>query len=633
MMQRITYIFLLIILLGGQACQDNSFLNEEPNDVLSEAQVWSDQTLILGLLADLYNRIPEYQTIENWWNYSDFDEVFGSAYSDYWRQKNTQWNYDEWAFNWDNYYTYLREINLFIQKADSDLADWLDEDDRNRYIAEAKLIRAMLYFEMVKRVGGVPLITEPLTYDFSGDPTYLEYPRAKESEIYDFILSELESILDYLPNDVDIKGRATQGLNLAMSSRVALYAASIAKYGANTPEVSLPGGEVGIEESKANDYYRKSLEAAEKLLKSSIYSYELYFEDQEDLSSNFANIFLKKTNNSEVIFVKDFQLQSGVTNNFTVENQPWSGAEDMEGGRMNPSLNLVQSFEKLDNTFELLELKDENGDYLYYDDPIDLFKDRDARLMGTVLVPGSSFKNKSMDIWAGYILDDGTVISGDTYGARKVLPDKNEEEKVVGMDGPINSLEFTAQSGFYCRKYLDPTTGSGQRGVKSEVWWVRYRLGEVYLNAAEAAFELGDKSSATDYLNTLRYRAGFTKVLTEGDITFDRIVHERKVELAFEGHQLWDMKRWRLAHKIWNGDKVDLTKKPWKADEVSNRVYALWPYKYYNPGDENDGKYIFKIVLPAEVTGADYFRMGNYYSYISDEVRNNNPLIVINPNQ
>ena len=61
--------------------------------------------------------------------------------------------------------------------------------------------------------------------------------------------------------------------------------------------------------------------------------------------------FIKKTNNNEVIFVKDFKLQSGKTVSFTVQNQPWSGTEDLEGGRLNPSLNLVQSFELLDNSF------------------------------------------------------------------------------------------------------------------------------------------------------------------------------------------------------------------------------------------------------------------------------------------
>ena len=158
-------------------------------------------------------------------------------------------------------------------------------------------------------------------------------------------------------------------------------------------------------------------------------------------------------------------------------------------------------------------------------------------------------------------------------------------------------------------------------------------LAEVYLNAAEAAFELGQTGKAAGYLNVVRRRAGFTTDLTASDVNFDRIVHERKVELAFEGHELWDMKRWRLAHVVWNGEAVSLTTQPGKADAVSIRVYGLWPYKYYEPGSPNNGKYVFKQVLPVEVTGADRFRLGNYYSYIGDDIRNNNPQIVKNPNQ
>ncbi len=261
-----------------------------------------------------------------------------------------------------------------------------------------------------------------------------------------------------------------------------------------------------------------------------------------------------------------------------------------------------------------------------------MFDGRDARLAGTVMIPGSKYKGKDLDIWAGYIQADGSIITGDTYGARKALPNGNVEQ-VVGFDGPIDGLEFTAQTGFYVRKFMDNATGSGQRGLNSEVWWVRYRLAEVYLNAAEAAFELGQPDKAAGYMDVVRRRAGFTTDLTAADMNFDRIVHERKVELAFEGHELWDMKRWRLAHVVWNGEAVPLTTKPWKADEVSTRVFGLWPYKYYAPGDPNDGKYIFKQVLPAQVTGADRFRLGNYYSFISDEIRNNNPQIVKNPNQ
>ena len=93
-----------------------------------------------------------------------------------------------------------------------------------------------------------------------------------------------------------------------------------------------------------------------------------------------------------------------------MHNQPWSVTEDLEGGRLNPSLNLVQMFEKLDSTFEQFkpEQKMEN---IFITDNIRIFSDRDPRLAGTVILPGSKFKGKEVDIWAGYKMPDGSIIN------------------------------------------------------------------------------------------------------------------------------------------------------------------------------------------------------------------------------
>jgi hypothetical protein len=137
-------------------------------------------------------------------------------------------------------------------------------------------------------------------------------------------------------------------------------------------------------------------------------------------------------------------------------------------------------------------------------------------------------------------------------------------------------------------------------------------------------------------MNQVRARAGLTTPLTAAEITFDRIVHERRIELAFEGHILYDMKRWRLAGKRWDGVKMteaDLLSNIGKADKRSTQPYALWPYKYFNPGNANDGKWLYKIVLLPSVTGANNFQLGNYYSTIGDDIRSNNPKITKQPNQ
>lgn len=620
--------FLIFIL----ACnKDADFLNTAPKDILTDDAVWKSEDLTLSVLADLYNRYPEQQTITNWAEFTNFDEAFPSEAGNYWRTKQVDYPYDWWNL-WD--YGYFRDLNLFVQKCKA--ADQLSADVRNRFVSEARFLRAALYFEEVKRMGGVPLILEPMEYNFSGDPAYLQHARAKESDIYDFVIAEMDTIKAILPDDASIKSRATKGLALAMQARAALYAASIAKYGTSTPTVTLAGGEVGISADKSTAYYTKALAAAQEIISGGKYS--LYKKKTEDLQDNFASLFYDKSNNPEVIFAQDFKLKSGKVEDWTLNNQPWSSAEEQQGGRVNPSLNLVQLYEKLDNTYSPF-VTNTGNDYVYYDNPLDIFAGRDARLGGTIILPGTKFKGVPLDIWAGVLYWKGgqyNIITGDNFGDQDSIPvaGSPKSSQVVGADGPVDGLQFSAQTGFYVRKFMDQTVGSGQIGTRSEVWWVRYRYAEVLLNAAEAAFELGQSDVAATYINQVRERAGFTIPLTT--ITFDRIVHERRVELAFEGHELFDNKRWRLAHKVWNGETIsaaDLVANIGKADKVNTMIYGLWPYKIYNPGNANDGKWVYKIVKPSNVTAAHRFKLGNYYSQIGSDILSNNPKLIKNPNQ
>tara|TARA_Y100000815_G_scaffold275662_1_gene315711 strand:- start:3487 stop:5373 length:1887 start_codon:yes stop_codon:yes gene_type:complete len=625
------YIILFIIPLLFANCEsDEEFLDREPTDILSEEQIYNNPDLVVSVLADLYNRYYDFGTVEDWPSLARFNVAFWSEAGRYGIFQNNGWGYGEWG-TWD--YTYIREMNLFLERLDQSTE--LSEAELARFKAEGRFLRASYYFTLVKRMGGVPLILESQNYDFSGDPTYLQFPRETEAGIYDFVISEMDAIVDDLPADANIKGRATQGAVVATKARAALYAASIAKYGQSTPSVSLPGGEVGIPASRADEYYTTALTAAQRIINGEVGNYGLY-NSKPDLSENFASIFYEKNQNNEAIFVEDFKLQTDKKHGFTISNQPRYGAEEEEGGRINPALSLVQSFETLDGQYKPLPIKDGAGNPIYYEDPEDLFAGRDARLEGTVIVPGSTFKSKEVDIWAGVQLSDGTVISGDQRGQRKEFPGSNGQEQVVGFDGPIDGQEFTAQTGFYIRKYQDPKPGSGQRGTQSDVWFIRYRYAEVLLNAAEAAFELGQNDVAAGYMNQVRQRAGITTDLVPGDITFDRIAHERFVEFAFEGLHFFDLKRWRIAHQVLDGvpmNAEDITENIGDATKRLTQPFGLWPYKYFNPGNPNDGNWLYKIVKPSRVTGSDNFRLGNYYSEIGQGILNNNPLIVKNPNQ
>lgn len=133
--------------------------------------------------------------------------------------------------------------------------------------------------------------------------------------------------------------------------------------------------------------------------------------------------------------------------------------------------------------------------------------------------------------------------------------------------------------------------------------------------------ELGNTPRALTLINTLRERAGFP-ANSLATLTMAKIMQERRNELAFEDHRLWDLIRWRTAHTTWDG----------VASNPNTKVYALYPYRVINASDPTkDGKYVFdKMVAPRFITPR-FFRTGNYYSQISQTVLNNNPLIVKNP--
>lgn len=619
------------VLIGFAAisCNQSDFLNKKPDNVVSPGQFFSDPGLVKSNIADLYNRIHQWYGLTQPWQFSQFNETFYSNFVDYWRFKNQSYPYSNWNY-WD--YSYLHDLNLFLDRIKE--ADELNSSTQQRFLGEAQFLRANFYFKEVRSMGGVPILLDTLKYNFSGDASNLYHKRAPESKVYDLVISEADSAAQNLPKDPSTKDRATWGAAMALKSRAALFAGSIAQYNSErTPSVKLPNHVVGIPHGQAKHYYQIALSAAQKIIKSGEYS--LYMKYPDSLQKNFAQLFLDKANNPEVIFAKDYKPKD-LTQPFTILNQPISNSEQDNGGRLNPSLNFVQSFEKLDNTFSMFNIKNPDGSYVKYDHKMDIFKNRDARLAGTVILPGSKFRGQSLDIWAGYYLPQKPkgqrIVTGSEFGQKKTLPGQSQPTQVVGHDGPIDSKQYATQTGFYIRKYLDPTPGAGEQGTQSAVWWIRYRYAEVLLNAAEASFQLDKKTLAAEYINKVRKRAGFKTDLKPSQITFKRIVHERLTELAFEGHRLWDMKRWRLADKIWNGGQTDLDHpaSPWAA---STRPWGLWPYKIYDPGQPDNGKWIYKRVLPSQATGSDKFRLGNYYSQIPQNVLDSNPKLNQNPNQ
>lgn len=534
------------------------------------------------------------------------DEAQGSFQKEpLWDNGNSTYTYEDALFEqkFSDRYKNIRNCNDFINQLNE--ATSLADSEKKLLLAESRFIRAMHYFTLVKRYGGVPIISEPQVYD-PNNIEALMVPRNKEIEVYDFIVKECQEASADLPEmrDAVEKYRANKYAALALCSRAALYAGSIARYGT----VQLDGL-VGIPSSEADRFFEISYEASKCIIKSN--NYALYNSKPDDKAQNFCDMFLKGNgDNGEFIFQKQYNVAGGKGHDWDKRNAPFSYRGGGWGCGMAPTLELVESYEYVDGSVGTLKLEDASGKPLRFDSPYDAFANKDPRLFASVYLPGSPCQSTNVEWIRGVIASDNERYQASTQ------PDGNNTVVINGVtyntsgkDGGADAGD-ASKTGFYQKKFFDETLTDMNMG-KSETPWPVFRLGEIYLNFAEAAFELNKPSEALEAVNKIRERAG---IVLLGNIDMVKIRHERRVELAFEGHRFWDMKRWRIAH-------LDVQ----QGGLNGFRGTALYPWY-----DIRDGKYILErgYNSPKQVR---IFLKKNYYTKINQNDMNSNPNLVQNP--
>lgn len=601
---------LVSLVLSMTACND--FLDREPDKIMTDEQIFNDPVMIKSVLANYYGRVTWGQHVADWGSFTIIDDA---ARCDGGPDQRSTFEDDLWRV-YD--YTLVRNINQFLKGLRETTA--LTDAEKAPLEGEARFLRAWYYFNMCRGLGGMPIVGDDI-FDYTPgmDVTSMQYPRSTEAEMYDYIISECQAIAGMMStNKQTNSARANKWTAKMLEARAALYAGSIANYNNKmTTPIKTDGGEVGIPADKAEGYYKIALAAAEDVILNS--PYELQDKRPDDKGLNFYQAVSVKENNTEVIWARDYKYP-GQTHGFTTSNAPKSHAEDIDNSWLGVVLNLVEQYEEIDtdtpgegSKIETME----NGTYKFYDSADAPFKNRDPRLWGTVIYPNTTLKGSPVILQAGQLNKvDGKwqILTGD-------LDSKDAQGNIItALNGPKESNEqYINKTGFYIRKFIDETPSAGTRGRGSEMWMPRFRMAEAYMIAAEASFELNN-GKALDYINAVRNRAGVKPLKT---VTFDNIVHENRVEFAFEDHRYWDMKRWRLADKIWNGNNND---------ELA-RHRRLWPYLVVAPGDPNDGKWVFVEDYLFMSPNARYFRMQNYYNFLDLGWINNNPKLVKNPYQ
>ena len=365
-------------------------------------------------------------------------------------------------------------------------------DNIKRWKYEVRFLRAYFYFELIKRYGGVPVITRPVEI---GD----SFPRNTLDSCVNFIVKECDDIAWGLPvkyTEQENLGRATRGAVLALKSRVLLYAASDLfnspeKWASDYANKDL----ISVKTIDRKERWKRAADAAKDVIDLADAGYAL--------SNNYQGIFRSYTD-TEIILAR----RDGASNDFEKANYPVG--YDLGNSGNTPSLNLLDDYEMLDGTA---------FDWSNKNHAANPYKGRDPRLAFTILSNMTKFNGRPVECWTG------------------------------GRDG--KGVPRATKTGQYLLKYIDPELNllEGRTSVHT---WILIRLAEVYLNYIEALNEYQPAHSDIKiYYDKIRRREGIKMpVLPDGldqDAVRQKIRHERRIELAFEDHRLWDARRWMIA--------------------------------------------------------------------------------------
>ena len=582
----------LVMALSFYSCD---YLDVPPINIIQDDAIFNSESGITSYMTTLYYDLPieDFRYTQQGFNVSGkgqgrLPNVSGEAMCSSSDDISTIGDGTWWGC-WD--YGKIRRVNYFLKNFPAYKSNFQNTVLADAWMGEAHFIRAYCYFAMVKRYGGVPILREPQEY--VGDIESLKVPRDTEKACYDFIAEDIDEAFRLLPDNEEIlgKGRATKYAALALKSRAMLYAGSIARYG--TVDLN---GLVGIDKALANDYFELAYKAVKELEKSKRFS---LYRKNSDKEKNFAELFLAE-DSPENIFCKYFQRNVNA-HGWDVYFVPYQYRGNGFSSNMNPTLEFVEMFEHKDGTPANFA---ERAKDTYFDDPSELFQNMDARFGGSIIYPNAIFKGEPCSIQKGLIIEDGSKKENATnYEEAVYTANDGQVYHIVGKSGSGNySGNMT---GFFMRKYLNENMPQSEVIENySEQHWIEFRYAEALLNGAEAAVEMGQHlDDALLWINDIRSRANI-KQLSLSDLTVDKVRHERRIELAFENHTYWDLRRWRIADK-----------------EIETKQYTgLCPYF-----DINKQKYIFE-----EVAANKYyytFDVKMYYERIPDgEIAKNEKL-------
>lgn len=523
------YILGITLFLYATSCSTD-FLNPAPEDRFGESAVWQDPALVEAFVNEMYrglNHGIRELMLGSLADESQFIHNYGSSQV---VQSNLtsgdigsfgRGDFEE--FNWVVLYARIRQINLFLAKIES--VPFTDENWRSRLKGEVHFLNAYFYHNLVRLYGGVPLVKK--AYGLNDE---FLIARSSLDESIQYVVEEADLAASLLPTSYstgngDI-GRATKGAALALKSRILLYAASELY---NNPTWAGAYSNTELISSKTGSRTAKwqaAKDAAKAVMDLGLYS----LQNTGNPTKDYGDLFLIK-DSKEAIFSR-----------FFIKSRGW------EDGALPGLANGPNGYHNWGGNTPIQELVDDyemtDGTKFSWSNPTHAaapYENRDPRFAASILYDQAIWRPRPSDVKD--IDPIGKVIIRRVETAPGVFT-----EGLDTRDGPIEDWNG-GYSGYYMRKFIDPTVVHeyAAAGGNQEAPWHFFRYGEILLNYAEACIELGQEAEAKTTLNLLRTRAGMPAVTESGAALVDRLRNERRIELAFEQHRYFDIRRWMIA--------------------------------------------------------------------------------------
>lgn len=532
---------ILLWMLISSSCEDmmGHYLDKAPGVDVTLDTIFSTQrnaeTFIVNMYkVGIHTDLPKWDDLDGRRDaiYACTTDEAENGASWYWCQnfnnaaQNPNWSGDD-GRRWVRWRA-IRNTNILLEKIND--VPSTEPNFKEQAAGQARFIRALNYFEMLKRYGGMPIVRKSL--DMTDE---LKIPRSTFAEIVDFIVGDCDTAAMLLPDkwSETFTGKATKGAALMLKSRTLLYAAS-PLFNSNTPYIDLPGNnDIPTYGNYDKNRWEKAADAAKAVIDWAP-SGSIALVTNQGVDKNYRYVW-EVPDNQEIILSTKFAGLEGYwymafksINNFYISEAGTS-----------VTFNFVKKYEKLDGTSQSWA---PNGG----DDLNQKYAELDPRFAQSIAYNGSYWNPD--------------------FPSLKMFQGADE----VAANQPPR---IGCKGGHWLRKWIPGTLTSS---TNSYVNWYLFRLAEAYLNYAEAINEFeGPVAEAYDAVNIIRKRSGmpdFPPGLSQEEFR-KKIRNERTIELAFEDHRLWDIYRWMIAEEdgVMRGD--------------------MWGLNIYRIGTSNEYRY------------------------------------------